>query len=402
MTSELMSEWESRTIDGIHTRRAVESDWEALRDRYDRAFGGVHTKNFDAWKQQFRLEDIAVIEDVTVPRAPRVVGTAAIIRTSVTVPGGAQLSVAACAQGMVAVTHQKRGIYAKVQAELMTIATETGADVLAAMPGPGGSYAYVGVTTYTRHLTIDRRRSKLRVAEPDSASVREIRLSEAATELRQIYARWQQSTPGALNRSEFWWPSAYGDDCFLIVHPDGYVIFDLVADQVLVRDFCALTVNAHRELLRCLLGHGEYAEIRMDTALDDPTPLLLEDLRTAAVTGVDAGVWMWILNLPKAIGLRAFLADFHGVVAVADPWGMSSGNFALEITGGSGSWEPVPADTRADIRIGPLELTTVYFGAHTVAELAQAGRVEELTPGALTALDRAFASTRRPFNTTPF
>ncbi|WP_328662048.1 GNAT family N-acetyltransferase [Nocardia salmonicida] len=402
MTSELMADWEARTIDGIRTRRAVESDWDALRDRYARAFGGVKTKNFDAWKQQFQLQDIAVIEDVTEPRAPRIVGTAAIMRTTVTVPGGAQLEAAACAQGMVATTHQKRGIYAKVQAELMAVAGETGADVFAAMPGPGGNYAYLGVTTYTRHLVIDRRHSKLRVVEPDSAPVREVGLPETLSELRRIYARWQRMTPGALARSEFFWPSSFGDDAFLLAHPDGYVIYDLVGDTVVVRDFCAVTLSAHRELLRCLLGHGEYAEIHLDTALDDPTPLLLADPRTAAVRGVDAGVWGWILNLPKAIGLRAFAADFHGVLEVADPWGMTAGSYALEIAGGVGRWEPAADGARADARIGPLELTTAYFGAHTVAELERAGGVEELTTGAVAALNRAFTTTRRPFNTTPF
>ncbi|MGV9667471.1 GNAT family N-acetyltransferase [Nocardia niigatensis] len=401
MTSELMADWESRVIDGIITRRAVDSDWEALRGRYARAFGGVKTHDFEAWKRQFRLEDIAVVEDVSVAREPRIVGTAAIIRTTVTVPGGEQLSVAACAQGMVATTHQKRGIYAKVQAELMTIAMETEADVLAAMPGPGGSYAYVGVTTHTRHLRIDRARAKLRVSEPDSASVREVGLLESVGELRQIYALWQQATPGALDRGESWWASAIGPHSFIIVHPDGYVIYDLAGNTVLVKDFCALTVAAHRELLRCLLGQGEYTEIRMDTALDDPTPLLLEDSRAASVTGIDAGLWTWILNLPKAIASREFRGDFHGVVEVADPWGLSTGTYLLEVAGGRGSWSPVEG-AAADVRIGPLELTTAYFGAHTLGELARAGRVEDLTAGAVEALDRAFTPARKPFNNTPF
>ncbi len=402
MTSKLLSDWQSRAIDGIRTRRAVESDWDALRERYARAFGGVRTKDFDASKQQFRVEDIAVVEDVSAARAPRIVGTAAVIRATVTVPGGAQLNVAGCAQGLVATTHQKRGIYAKVQAELFAIAAQTGAEVLAGMPGPSGHYRNVGVATYTRHLRIDRRRAKLRVAEPDWDSLREVRLRESLSELRRIYARWQQSTPGALSRSEHWWPSSIGDEPLIIVHPDGYVIYDLVGDAVLVRDFCALTVSEHRELLRCLLGQGKYAEIRMDTAVDDPTLLLLEDLRAATVTGVDPGLWMAIIDLPKAIRARAFSADFQGVVHVADPSGTNSGTFALEISGGTGRWEPAPEGARADVRLSPLELTSAYFGTHTVAELDRAGRVEELTRGAVLRLDRAFAPMRRPFNTTPF
>ncbi|PSK30609.1 hypothetical protein C6575_15105 [Nocardia seriolae] len=302
---------------------------------------------------------------------------------------------------MVATTHQKRGIYAKVQAELMTIAMETGADVLAAMPGPGGSYAYVGVTTHTRHLRIDRARAKLRVQELDSGSVREAGVTESIDELRRLYGRWQQATPGALDRGASWWPSSLDPRSFVITHPDGYVVYQLSGNTVRVEDFCALTAAAHRELLRCLLGQGEYAEILLDTAVDDPTPLLLEDSRAAAVTGIDAGVWMWILNLPKAIGAREFRADFHGVIEVADPWGLSTGSYLLDVSGGTGTWTAAE-DAAPDVRIGPLELTTAYFGAHTIGELERAGRVEELTPGAAAALDLAFAPARKPFNTTPF
>ncbi|MVU78556.1 GNAT family N-acetyltransferase [Nocardia sp. ET3-3] len=401
MTSELMADWQSRTIDGIRTRRAVESDWAALRQRYARAFGGVKTHDFEAWKRQFRLEDIAIVEDTGGAGDPRLVGTAAILRSTVTVPGGAQLSVAACAQGMVATTHQKRGIYAKVQAELMAIAMETAADVFAAMPGPGGSYAYVGVTTHTRRLRIDRARAKLRVSEPDPSTVREAGFDESVDELRRIYARWQRLTPGALDRGESWWPSSISPHAFVIVHPDGYVVYELTGNTVLVKDFCAVTVAAHRELLRCLLGQGEYAEILMDTAVDDPTPLLLEDSRAAATTGIEAGVWGWILNLPKAVAVREFRADFHGVIEIADPWGLSSGTYRLDVTGGHGTWTPA-GGAAPDLRIGPLELTTAYFGAHTVGELERAGRVEELTPDAVAALDRALTPARKPFNTTPF
>ncbi|WP_327139680.1 GNAT family N-acetyltransferase [Nocardia sp. NBC_01327] len=402
MISELMSYREGLAVDGLIIRRAREDDWDALRDCYSRAFGGVRTRDFDSWKKQFLLSDIIVAEDVSDPDAPFIVGTGSVIRMSTTVPGGAQLQVAACAQGMVATTHQKRGLYSKIQAEMMYIALETGADVFAAMPGPGGNYGAVGVASHTRHLRIDRRRAKLRAGGDDSALVRELRPSAARPRLREIYDRWQQATPAALSRGEFFWPASFDDESCVIVHPDGYVVFDLVADTVLVRDFCALTVAAHRELLRCLLGHGEYTEIRMDTAVDDPTPLLLEDPRVAAVTGVDTGVWMWILNAAKAFGLRTYRGDFHGVIRVDDPYGMSPGLFTLDISGGLGSWEPAPEDAQADVRLGPVELASSYFGAHTPLELHRAGRIEELTAGAVAALDQALAPTRRPFNITPF
>ncbi|WP_330185045.1 GNAT family N-acetyltransferase [Nocardia sp. NBC_01503] len=402
MISDLMAYREGLAVDGLRIRRARADDWDALRDCYARAFGGVHAKDFESWKQQFRLSDVIVAEDVSNPDAPFVAGTGSVIRMSVTVPGGGQLAVAACAQGMVATTHQQRGLYSKIQAEMMYIALETGADVFAAMPGPGGNYGAVGVASHTRHLRIDRLRAKLRAAQDDPSPAREMRPSAARSLMREIYDRWQRQTPGALNRSEFYWPATYDDGSCVITHPDGYVIYDLVGKSVRVHDFCALTVAAHRELLRCLLGHGEYTEVYLDTGVDDPTPLLLQDPRVAAVTGVDTGVWMWILNSPKAFELREYRADFHGVIQVDDPYGMSPGNFALDVTDGRGNWKPAPEDAVADVRIGPAELASAYFGAYTPLELRRAGRIEELTDGTIAALDRALAPSRRPFNITPF
>ncbi|MRH86735.1 GNAT family N-acetyltransferase [Nocardia sp. SYP-A9097] len=402
MISDLMAYREGLAVDGLRIRRAREDDWDALRDCYARAFGGVHAKDFESWKRQFRLSDVIVAEDVSDPEAPFVAGTGSVIRMGVTVPGGAQLEVAACAQGMVATTHQKRGLYSKIQAEMMYIALETGADVFAAMPGPGGNYGAVGVASHTRHLRIDRRRAKLRTGEDDPHPARELRPSAARGRMREIYDRWQRQTPAALSRGEFYWPATYDDDSCVITHPDGYVVYDLVGDTVQVHDFCALTVSAHRELLRCLLGHGEYTEIRMDTAVDDPTPLLLQDPRVAAVTGVDTGVWMWILNSPKAFELRTYRADFHGVIQVEDPYGMSPGLFTLDIADGHGNWKPAPEEATADLRIGPAELASAYFGAHTPLELLRAGRIDELAGGTVAALDQALAPLRRPFNITPF
>ncbi|RMI28382.1 GNAT family N-acetyltransferase [Nocardia stercoris] len=401
-TSDLMAKREGLAVDGLRLRRAREDDWDALRECYSRAFGGVRTADFDSWRRQFRLTDIAVAEDVSDPDAPFVVGTAAVLRTTVTVPGGAQLRVAACAQGMVSVTHQKRGLYSKLQAELMYIALETGADVFAAMPGPGGNYGGVGVAGHTRHLRIDRSRAKLRAGEQDPTPVREARPRAARAAMRAVFERWQRTTPGALDRGEFFWPSTFGEDSCVLTHPDGYAVFDLAGSTVLVRDFCALTVGAHRELLRCLLGHGEYTDIVLDTAVDDPTPLLLQDTRTAAVTGVDTGVWMWILNLPDAMRRRSYRADFRGVLEIADPYGMSGGRFSLDIVGGRALWGPAAEGTPADLCLGPGELASVYFGAHTAAELHRAGRIEEFSAGTVAALDLAFAPDRRPFNTTPF
>ncbi|WP_067711057.1 GNAT family N-acetyltransferase [Nocardia yamanashiensis] len=399
-TVDLMARWQTVSMDGLHVRRAREDDWDALHDAYDRAFGGIRAKDVASWRRQFRLSDIAVAEDVSDPDAPFLVGSLAVLRMRITAPGGGQLRAAVCAQGLIAPTHQKRGIYARLQAETLYIAQEFDADVFGGAPGPGAHYGYAGPAAHTRSLRIDRRRAKLLAGADDSGWCRESRPGAARPLIREIYERWQRGTPGALDRSAHFWAATFDDESFVIVHPDGYVLYDLIGDVVRVRDFCAVTPAAHRELLRCLLGHTEYAEIQLETALDDPTPLLFEDPRVTAVTGVGAELRMFVLNAPKAFERRAYRADFHGVIEVTDPYGMGSGLFEFDVSAGEGRWEPAPAGTPPDVRVGPVELASAYFGAHTPLELWRAGRIQELTAGAVTALDNALMPDRRPVNIT--
>ena len=82
---------------------------ESKRSQIERV-PGFGLKRLDAALAQ---NDIGIAEDISDPEAPFIVGTGSVLRMSVTVPGGAQLSAAALCQGMVATTHQKRGLYAK-------------------------------------------------------------------------------------------------------------------------------------------------------------------------------------------------------------------------------------------------------------------------------------------------
>jgi predicted acetyltransferase len=51
----------------------------------------------------------------------------------------------------------------------------------------------------------------------------------------------------------------------------------------------------------------------------------------------------------------------------------------------------------ADLRLDVSDLGTVYLGGFTLAQLSRAGRVEELTEGAVAKADAAFRTDRAPW-----
>ena len=56
----------------------------------------------------------------------------------------------------------------------------------------------------------------------------------------------------------------------------------------------------------------------------------------------------------------------------------------------------------ADLVVDTVDLAAAYLGAFRLSDLARAGRVQELTPGALRRADALFASDRAPWCATMF
>jgi predicted acetyltransferase len=56
-----------------------------------------------------------------------------------------------------------------------------------------------------------------------------------------------------------------------------------------------------------------------------------------------------------------------------------------------------PTDDAADLALDVRELASAYLGGTPLNVLAAAGRVRELTPGALASADRAFRAPREPW-----
>lgn len=410
------------TQDAITIRHPVEEDWQAVYENQARTFGDpVDHPTVEAWKQRVELEDVLIAEDVTDSEHPFIVGTTIIYRTELTVPGGASLRAAWLTMTAVASTHQGRGIWAQLSSKGLEILIERGYPIVCGVPTQTAMYDSVGagVASYSQNYVIDRRSAKLR-DKPTGNRGREVNAAQARHHLPEIYERYCAVTNGAIARNDAWWndrledrPTQRGNASALncTIHPDGFLTYRVHGDShhafrpplgtAVVEDFCAMTNEAHTELLQTLLTLDMFDDISIDVPLDDPLLLKLTDHRAAAVKGVSDWLWVRINDVPEALGARTYDADIDIVLEVVDPLGLSSGRFLLQTRDGVGKC--VPHEGPAEIEISLADLATIYTGAHRPSDLLRANRIRELnSDDALHRLEAALRTERAPFCNTLF
>ena len=125
--------------------------------------------------------------------------------------------------------------------------------------------------------------------------------------------------------------------------------------------------------------------------VDHPLFFLLAEPRLMRFTLTDA-LWVRVVDVGEALSRRSYLGEQEVVFDMRDtfcPWN-------------EGRWRVTPGgaertDAAAGLRLDVPALGSVYLGGFTFAELARAGRVEELRPGALVRADELFRGDRAPW-----
>ncbi|MEU7483721.1 GNAT family N-acetyltransferase [Streptomyces sp. NPDC042319] len=184
----------------------------------------------------------------------------------------------------------------------------------------------------------------------------------------------------------------------------GYALYRLTAGwtrsfprfTVTVRELCAADPAAYAFLWRSLLdvdlGGTVVAEAR---PVDDPVLALLTDPRSAAPTVRDQ-LYARAVDVDRALAARGYAAEAELVLEVSDPlcpW--NEGRWRL-ITGPAGA-DCVRTRAAADLALTARELGAVLLGDGSFVQLALAGRVTELRPGAVRAATAAFRHDPAPF-----
>jgi predicted acetyltransferase len=346
-----------------------------------------------------------------------IVGTAGAFSFQMTVPG-AVLPVAGVSYVSVLPTYRRRGIQRSLMRRQLTDIAAGGAEPVAALWASEaplyGKYGY-GPAASVATFRFGRGEGIINVPVDPSLTLRLVSPAEAIAELTTVYDATRPSRPGLFARSGVWWDIATFDHeaarggfgplrCVLACDPGGprgYALYYaqggwddseyLPDSKIVIKELIAADALAGAALWRDLLSRDLVSEIlATNRPADDPLLFQLADPRRARPL-VSDGVWVRLIDLPRALVSRAYCAPVDVVLEVSDSLlPANAGRWRLRAGGpvaDGASCEPTsdPADIALDVR----ELGAAYLGGIRLGTLAAAGLVAELRPGTLGPLSAA-------------
>lgn len=155
--------------------------------------------------------------------------------------------------------------------------------------------------------------------------------------------------------------------------PDATVVFSVEKDSLTIVDLVGTSTTAEIELLR-LLAHGEGHEKIVWPRCHDPRhplPWALEDSRVVRTTQEFDTVWVRVLDVERALELRAFDQDGSLTLEIRDRQDFCNGTFRVEVRDGHAT--VTRTDDEADVAINVAALSTLLSGLQGAVELGVAG-----------------------------
>ena len=340
----------------------------------------------------------------------RIVAATGIYSRQVTVPGGVVPCAAVTAVGVVP-THRRRGLLTEMMRRQLEDVRAAGEPVAALWASEGGIYGRFGYGIAARigRLTARRPVARLAAPPPPGDPLRAGPAGDHVEAMRAVYERVRRERPGMLDRPGPWWDHRLYDPesqrhgaqpLRAVLVPDGYAIYAVRADrdedgpsgEVAIRELVAATPAARALLWAFLLDQDLTRTISWALAPpDEPLWLMLTDPDAVRV-GLASALWARLVDVAAALGARTYASDPDVVLEVADafcPW--NTGRYRLA----GGGCERTEAEP--DLALDASALGAAYLGGTTLRELAAAGRVAELRPGALARASDAFRSDVAPW-----
>ncbi|MEU8786041.1 GNAT family N-acetyltransferase [Streptomyces sp. NPDC048637] len=349
------------------------------------------------------------------------VATAGALSFGLTVPGSAEVPAAGVTMVSVQPTHRRRGLLRTMMRHQLADVRERGeplAVLTASEPAIYGRFGY-GPAALDMQLTVDT----VRLAAPELPGVDEVRLRladpvAALADCERVYARLVPTRPGMLARRPGWARIAVLDSpgerdgagvlqCVL-AEVDGEVrgyaryavkpVWDHAGPSgvVLVRHIEALDPVVYAALWRFLFGIDLTSSVSVRTRpVDDALPHLVGDMRRCGM-GLRESLFVRPVEVGAALAARTYRTPVDVVLEVTDPfcpWNEGRWWLTGDATGASCARTTDPAGLALSVR----ELGSAYLGGFSLTELAAAGRVRELRPGALAAASVAFGSDVAPW-----
>jgi predicted acetyltransferase len=346
----------------------------------------------------------------------RAVATAGIYSRELTVPG-AVVPCAGITWISVAPTHRRRGVLTAIMRrqfeDIRAAEREPVAALWAAESAIYGRFGYAPAT-WRGGWTGQTERLRLRSdVDTGSGRVRPAEPGEFRAAVVGLYDRLRRQVPGNLARDDRWWDRYMLDEPdqrrgwsrqHLLLHTEadgtttGYATYRRRSPwsegsepegKLSVGEVRAETPAAYAALWRYLLSVDLIRTVQASMASsDDPLRHLLLDARALHARPVDA-LWVRLVDVGRALSARRYPAPLDMVFEVRD-------EFCPENTGRWHLWgHPAGAfcdrtDRDPDLVLGVEELAAAYLGGVSLATLQSAGRVHEVSPGAVVQASTGF------------
>ena len=381
----------------------------------------------EAWLQTIEPDRLISVFDTPEGREP--LGTAGAYTFRMSVPGGEAATAGVTAVG-VRPDHHRRGILRALMRHQLDDVRARGEPLAVLWASEGAIYHRFGygMATQGGSFEVDPARSAYARPAPSEGRLRLLSEEEAFVAIPPVYDAMRRVTPGALSRTQAWWRSGpiadpeyarrgAGPKLRYLYEADGvaegYAMYRVRSEwdhrgsksQLEVYEAVTLTPRALRDVWRFLLGVDLVRTVRaIRVAVPNPLQQILAEPRALGLV-VGDGTWVRLVDLPGALAARRYGAVDELVLDVTDafcPW--NAGRWRLATRGAAGDAEATVTSTEAapDLAFDTSDLAAVYLGAHRPSDLAVAGRLEEMTPGALRRADVLFASARTPWCATMF
>ncbi|TKJ33931.1 GNAT family N-acetyltransferase [Blastococcus sp. CCUG 61487] len=346
----------------------------------------------------------------------RVVATAGLYSLELTVPGST-VPCAGVTWITVSPTHRRRGVLTAImRRQLDDVRAAQREPVAALWAAEAGIYGRFGYAPASWRGGWSGQTGRLRLrrdAGTGTGAVRPVERDEFRTAAAGLHEQLRRWVPGNMARDERWWDRLLSDEPehrhgwspqHLLVHteddgtPTGYAMYRRrqrwndegePEGRIRVGEVRSTTPAAYAALWSYLLSLDLVRTVETSMAsVDDPLRHLLQDPRALHAKPVDA-LWVRVVDVGRALSARRYPAPVELVFEVRD-------EFCPENTG---RWHlrghPAGAycdrtDRDPDVVLGIEELSAVYLGGVSLAGLHAAGRVTEVSPGAVTQASTAF------------
>lgn len=355
------------------------------------------------------------------------VGTASAHTFRLTVPGG-EVGASGITSVGVRPDHRRQGILRRLMDWLIEDALAHAEPVAVLTASEAAIYHRFGFgqasTATSFSFASSRAMFRDPIAPDDRVRIRMVDSAEATRAFAQIYDQIRGEIPGALSRSEPRWRLLHVGDAewmrrgqgikYLALlevdgQPRGYAIYRINSawdptgpnSTMTILEVLGADAGAEQTLWQWLFSIdlvGTFAGRRGP----NPHPLqhwLLEPRRTGLT--VSDNLWLRILDLPTTLAARTYSGEGRVVLDVADAMiDSNAGRWELAVDGGRATVTRSTAEPHLSLDIATL--AAAYLGAFRFGDLAVAGRVRAVQPGALGTADMLFTPSRAPWCATPF